>query len=60
MAHSDALISQFNGNYDLAAFTTEVGEPPFRWIYNSGQHLASFEIQGINADIYVHRTFMAL
>lgn len=56
IAHSDPVISQFNGSYDPVALATEAGGPPLRWVYSSGQYVPGFERQGINADLYLHRT----
>jgi hypothetical protein len=56
MAHSDARISEFRDETDPTVLATETGGLPPRWIYRSGQHIPSFEGQGGNADIYIHRT----
>ncbi|MFQ4138420.1 hypothetical protein PGN35_019080 [Nodosilinea sp. PGN35] len=56
MAHSNARISEFRDGTDPAVLATEAGGLPPRWIYRSGQHVPSFEGQGRNADLYVHRT----
>jgi len=55
IAHSDARYSAFRDGYDVAAFTTDVGGAPLRWIFRSGQYIPSFEGLGGGADIFTHR-----
>jgi hypothetical protein len=61
MAHSNPYISEFRDGQTASALAAEVGGPPFRWVYGSGQHVPSFDGQGGaggqggTADIHVHR-----
>jgi hypothetical protein len=55
MAHSDAHHSAFRDGYDVPGFTADVGGAPFRWAYQVGQHVPSFEGMGGGADIFTHR-----
>ena len=57
IAHSNARISQFRPTTTPAALATAVGGPPARWAYDSGRgaFTPSFEGQGGEADIFVHR-----
>jgi hypothetical protein len=56
MAHSNARSSEFRDGTDPTVLATEAGGLPPRWTYRAGQHIPSFEGQGHDADLYVHRT----
>jgi hypothetical protein len=55
MAHSDASLSQFRDPGDTAALTTAVGGVPLRWVYDNSRYTPSFQGQGGNADLFMHR-----
>jgi hypothetical protein len=55
IAHSDALISEFQDGHNVPALTAEAGGAPLRWIYSAGRHNPTYEGQGGYADLYIHR-----
>jgi hypothetical protein len=55
MAHSDAVISQFQDPGNASALTSAVGGAPVRWLYDNVRYTPSFDGQGGTADLFVHR-----